>query len=261
MLLSHFAYSIWVFATALEVLACSLAIHRGLWRRLPIFTGYLTLLVVNECIWWPAYHLLDLHAKFTFTIYWSLQAALLIARGAVIAEICWRLLRDYSGIWRIAREALLIVGTVLVLLAVPRWNQKGPRLTLMVLSGERGLEFAVVVIMLVGLAFCRYYRIRIERPIPLILWGLCLYSAVQIVNNGLLEVWRSNYFTRWNDIRGATFQVATVLWCAALWKPLPETQSQPALLKPDVYLQVSPEMNHRLRELNQKLQEMWKWMP
>jgi hypothetical protein len=132
---------------------------------------------------------------------------------------------------------------------------------LMVLSGERGLEFAVVVIILIGLAFCRYYQIRIERPVPLLLLGLGLYSAIQIVNNGLLEVWRSNYFARWNDIRGATFELATVLWCVSLWKPLPAAQSAPALLEANVYLQASPEMNDRLRELNQKLQEMWKWMP
>jgi hypothetical protein len=261
MLLSPFAYANWVVETALEVFACSLALHRGLARRLPIFTGYLILLVLYQCIWWPAYHLLDLRSTVAFSIYWGVQVALLIARGAVIAEICWRLLRDYSGIWRLARQALSIAGAILVLLAIPRWNQRGPRLTLMVLSAERGLEFAVVVIILLGLAFCRYYQIRIERPIPLLLLGLGMYSAIQIINNVLLELWRSNYFARWNDIRGASSELAIVLWCVALWKPLPAARSAPALLEAGIYLRVSPEMNDRLRELNKKLQEMWKWMP
>jgi hypothetical protein len=261
MLLSPLTYTNWVFGTALEVFACSLALYRGLFRRLPIFTGYLILLVIYDCSWWLVYHLLDLHSKVAFFIYWGLQAALLIARGAVIAEICWRLLRDYSGIWRLARQALSIAGAILVLLAIPRWNQRGPRLTLMVLSGERGLQFAVVVVIIIGLAFCRYYQIRIERPIPLLLLGFGMYSAIQIVNNAFLEVWRSNYFARWNGIRSASFEMATVFWCVALWKPLPAARSAPALLEPEVYLQISPEMNGRLRELNQKLQEMWKWMP
>lgn len=261
MLTSSFTYTNWVLVIALEVVTCCLALHRGLSHRLPIFTTYLMLLVLNEFIWWPAYHLLDLRSKMAFFIYWGLQAILLIARGAVIVEICWRLLRDYSGIWRLARQALTIAGVILVLLAIPRWNQRGSRLSLTVLSGERGLEFAVVMILLIGLALCRYYQIRIEPPVPMILLGLGMYSAVQIINNGLLEAWKSNYFARWNDVRGATFELAILFWCVALWKPLPATRLAPSLLSPEVYWQVSPEMNDQLRELNQKLQEIWKWMP
>ncbi|MGH9701830.1 MAG: hypothetical protein ACRD4K_00525 [Candidatus Acidiferrales bacterium] len=261
MLLSPFGYTNWVFITALEVLTCCLALYRGLFHRLPIFTTYLVLLVLNECIWWPAYHLLDVRSNMAFFIYWVLQAILLMARGAVIAEICWKLLRDYSGIWRLARQALTIAAVILVLLAIPRWNQRGPRLSLMVLSGERGLEFAVVVILLIGLSFCRYYRIHIEIPFPLILLGLGIYSAMQVVNNALLEVWKGSYFEQWNTVRGASFEFAIILWSIALRKPLPEIRRAPALLSPEVYLQVSPEMNQQLRELNQRLQEMWKWMP
>jgi len=49
-----------------------------------------------------------------------------------------------------------------------------------------------------------------------------------------------------------------VFWWLALRKPLPTPAPAPALLSQQVYDEVSPQVNERLRALNQRLLEMFK---
>jgi hypothetical protein len=256
--LTSFQYATWGLATALEVLLCLLALRHGLARRLPVFTAYLFLLVVREVAWWNVYRIFGPQSRIAFVSYWAMQAVMLVARGGVIAEICWRLLNPYIGVWRVARQVLLAACAVLVAVALLRARLSGPKIAPIVLAGERGLEFAVVGILLFGLAFSRYYQVRIDRPIALVALGLGLYSAIQIVNNSLLQAWKQAYFFRWDEVRILSFQLAMVIWCIALWKPLAAEQAAPSLLEPKIYGEVVPVVNLRLDALNSKLQEMLK---
>jgi hypothetical protein len=248
----------WVLGIFLNVSLCVLAVRHGLFYRLPSFAVYLFLLVVREAAWWAVYHVFGPQARIAFVTYWVMQAVMLLARGGVVAEICWRLLNPYTGVWRVARQVLLATCAVLVAVALLRARLSGPKIAPIVLAGERGLEFAVVGILLFGLAFSRYYQVRIDRPISLVALGLGLYSAIQIVNNSLLQVWKQAYFFRWDEVRILSFQLAMVIWCVALWKPLAAEQAAPPLLEPHVYGEVVPVVNLRLDALNSKLQEMLK---
>ena len=256
--LTSFQYATWGLATALEVLLCLLAFRQGLARRLPVFTSYLVLLVVREAAWWAVYHQFGAQSRIAFVLYWAMQAVMVMARGAVIAEICWQLLNRHIGVWRVARQILLIIGSVLVAVAFVGARLSGPKIALIVLAGERGLEFAVVGILLFGLAFSRYYQVEINRPISLVALGLGFYSAIQLVNNSLLQAWKQAYFIRWDEVRIFSFQLAMVIWCVSLWKPLAAEQAAPSLLEPHVYGELMPVVNLRLDALNSKLQEMLK---
>ncbi len=254
----------WFLALLLEFLVCLMAIRRDLFRRLPFFTSYLVLVVAVELIRWVSYDLAGTTSREFFVTYWGTQTILLLARSAVIGEICWSLLRPYRGVWKVARGFLLAVAGFLVLAAILNTHANGYRVSSLkgvfslIVTAERGLEFAVVGILLVGLAFCRYYRIRIPSPIALIALGLGFYSTIQIANNAFLNPWLRGFFPWWNQIRAASFNVATVMWYLAVRKPLWEPTQAPALLDASVYDEVAPQMTLRLRQLNARLGEMLK---
>lgn len=248
----------WWAGLSLEALVCLLALYRGLFRRLPLFTIYLTLLVISEAGGWLAYRFLGRESAATFKIYWILQAMLLLARGAVIAEICRRVLGPYPGIWKLCRGFLVAIGAFLVVAAAIAAHRSGTYITPIVLTAERGLELAIIGILLFALVFCRYYRIRVEPFVALIALGLGLYSAVQVANNTILNQWLSAYFNGWGQVRLFSFKLATLLWFLALRKPLPEAQKAPVLLDQETYNELEPQVSFRLRQLNARLSEMLK---
>jgi hypothetical protein len=258
MYLTALDYAEWSATTLLEVFLCNLALRHGLFHRLPYFTTYSLLLVSREVIWWVAYHLLNPLSPVTLTLYWSMQAVLLAARGAVIAEICWRLLVPYPGIWKLCRSFMIVIAAILITTAAVAAHRNGPEFARVVLTAERGLELVIVGILLFGLAFCRHYGLKIESPIPLVALGLGLYSAIQVANNTFFQALHGGYFDLWSAVRHVSFGLALVAWCIALWRPLPAPRPAPVLFEREVYDQIAPQMSSRLRELNARLSEMLK---
>ena len=237
---------------------CALAFRRGLFRRLLFLAIYLSLLITREAIWFAAYHLLDPSSTAVLALYWIMQAVLLVARGAAVAEICWRLLAPYEGVWRLCRSFLVVIAGILIATAAAAAHGNGPELDPVVLTAERGLELAVVGILVFALVFCRHYSVKIEPPIPLVALGLGLYSAIQVANNTFFQELYGWQLMFWSAVRHVSFDLALVAWCVALWKPLPAPEPAPALLEREVYDNIAPQVSSRLRELNARLLEMLK---
>lgn len=72
-----------------------------------------------------------------------------------------------------------------------------------------------------------------------------------------LLLWREYY--HWGStVKMISFQVALLIWIAALRKPIPQAgQTQPLLLQ-QVYDELAPQTNLRLRLLNDRLLEIFK---
>lgn len=179
-----------------------------------------------------------------------MQTILLLARVAMVIEIFRRALGHYSGLWRLCRSILAVIAVVLVLAAAYQAQKSAPRIAAVALTTERGLELAIVGILLFAVVICRYYH--------WIALGIGLNSAVQVANNSLLQKWLPEYFRAWSSIRLLWFQIVTALWCAILWKPLLAPRAAPALFEREVYDELSPEVSRKLREMNSKLAEMLK---
>jgi hypothetical protein len=62
----------------------------------------------------------------------------------------------------------------------------------------------------------------------------------------------------WREVRGDSFILAELVWLAALWKPQQKLQSVPELLDSRVYTEITTVVNVRLRELNDRLEDIWK---
>jgi hypothetical protein len=248
----------WTAGAFLELAVFMLAIRRKLYQKHPLLTIYLCLLIVEQVVMTTVYAAVGIRPYVTFYTFWALQCLLVLWRGASVYELCRVLLAPFAGVWRICRSFLLLIAMVLGVTAYFAASESGPRVSSIVSTAERGLELAIVGILLFGLAFCRYYQIRIERYILWIGLGFGFYSAVQVVNNTFLRHFLLSYFPLWNGLRVLSFNISTVLWCFALWKPLPVPTLEPAMLGYGTYEALAPHMTSRLRTLNSRLLEMWK---
>ena len=180
------------------------------------------------------------------------------ARGLVVAEVCRSSLRAYRGIWALAWRLLSGIALLLLLNAVLEAYGKAYWIAPFILTAKRGLELAAAAILLSLLIISGYYRIRLEHMQRMIALGVGFYSTVQALNDSFMREWLAQYLHWWNGIRLLSFQLALLIWLLALRKPLPDAAPAPALLPQRVYDELSPQVNYRLRALNQRLLEMLK---
>ncbi|HKW87332.1 MAG TPA: hypothetical protein VJN21_01095 [Candidatus Acidoferrales bacterium] len=190
--------------------------------------------------------------------FWALQVLLVMLRGSAVYEVCKVLLSPFAGVWKTGRSLLILIGAGLTLVAIVATSQTGPRISAIISTADRGLELAIVGILLFGLAFCRYYHLPIERYLAGIGLGFGFYSGVQVLSSTFLHELMLSYFPIWRYLFVFSFNIATLLWCVALWKPLPALRPAIGVLGPTQYEALAPEVALRLRELNARLQEMWK---
>lgn len=256
--LSFFASVQWAATALIEILVLALALRHKLFRRLPLFTLYLCILVANEAITWTTYRIYGIASPHSFYVYWTMQVFQIAARALAVYDICRALLEAYTGVWKMCRPLLVLLAAVLVVSATISTDKSKYHVASTILTGERGLELTVVCILIFGLIFCRYYGVDIEHHVSWIALGLGFYSAVQVASNTLFQHSVIGHFAAWQDFRHASFNIATVFWVVALWKPLPARQPAPILLAPGEYDRFAPQMTLRLRELNGRLREMWK---
>lgn len=251
--LGNLKYALWVGGTALELLVCVLAFYRRLYLRLPIFTVYLLLVLVHEpASWWVHFHFGEFSGAY-FTSYWLMQALLLAARGMVTAELCRVVLRPYLGVWRLARLVLGAAAGVLVLYSGLQASQRTARLNTFVLTAERGLEFTIVVTLIILLGVSRYYGVSLDRLIVSVALGLSLYSCSAILNNSILSEWLSGWFRAYDFFRRTTFHAALLVWIQALLQPLPRPEAAPAMLGAEQYLRLAPVVSEKMRQMNDRL--------
>ena len=243
-------------ATLLEVSVAILAVRHGLFRRLPVFTTYLFAVVLTEFIRLGLIAKIGFGSKTYFWTYWLTQAVLIGLRGIVVAEICRKVLGHNIGIWHLCRIILCgVAGILFANAAVAAWHNQN-HVTVLITILERDLELAILGTLIFAFMFTRYYMIRVDRLITLVSVGLLFYSAVQVANHEIISVFRAGFYPLYAQIVVNSFAISMLIWLAAVWKPVPAEAPATAMLGPQVYGQVMPEVNLRLRELNSRLLEI-----
>jgi hypothetical protein len=248
----------WEIGALLEATVLFLALRRRLFERQPLLTIYLGLIVFNEFIVAIVYGAFGIRSYVSFYTFWGLQALLVSSRGSAVYEVCRLLLAPFAGVWRLSRNVLLLIAAILTITAIFAAAQSGPRFSAIISTASRGLELAIVGILTLGLTICRYYRVRVPGYLIWICLGFGFYATMQVVNDTFLRQWLLGYFPIWQQLWVLSFDIAVLMWCVALWKPLPALQRAPATLEPVVYETLGPQVTSRLRELNSRLLEMWK---
>jgi hypothetical protein len=87
--------------------------------------------------------------------------------------------------------------------------------------------------------------------------GLCLYSCFGAVNNTILDRYLYSYQELWIILGMLSFLASLMVWTWALRSPQSVSRREEALLAPGIYESLAPQINLRLRTLNDRLSQFW----
>jgi hypothetical protein len=246
----------WTLGLCLDIVVAIFAVRGGLFKRLPVFTCYLILVLLCDLASTLSRVIFEPRSAPVFYEYWGGQAIMIGMRAAAVGEICFRLLGPYLGIWRLWR--LFLAGVALFLLVSAAYSASGQQhsMTIFITVLQRGLELAIAGTLAFAFVFAKYYRLKVERFMLLIIGGLLLYSAVQIGNSQFMSSSRGLYYEFYAGLSLVAFNLASLIWLAAVWKPVPALAPVVAAMNVEAFGASRVEVNARLRELNARLSEI-----
>jgi len=252
----------------LSIWTCSILVQSGIFvllfakghsRKLPVFTSYIALNLGQALFLYVLYIHSDWNAHTTSVLAWTSQALILPARALAVAEILRKVLEHYSGIWALSWRLLAVAYVLVVSYAVV---EAGTDTHWILLILDRGFHLSSAVVLVLGLWLIAHYSVPVEPLYKSLLLGLGVYSCVVVVSNtigqALFLARYPHYQDVWNFITVLAFLGVLLAWIAALRRPLPTLERKPNLLPVSVYGQLSPQINLRLRLLNEQLGQFWK---
>jgi hypothetical protein len=252
--IAPFERVLWGITVFLKAGLLVLLLYRKNHRVFPFFFAYALCSFLQSMVLIASYSIWDFNSTISRQIAWSTQSFVLAARTLAVAQICQRVLEKYRGVWSLASR-LLVATPVLVLLF--SWTVAKGSWQFAVLNAHRGLELALASVIVILFLFTRYYRIAVEAAVRALAVGLFLYSCFFVLNDTILEVWMHNYSTLWNLLGTLSFLASLLLWSWGLRERQPETTFEPEMLSDDIYRTVGPEINERLKALNEHLGHFW----
>src|SRR5260370_32455724 len=245
----------WAVNTATGVILLLLLAVRKNYRVYPAFTVYIFVNVAVATSLFFIYRLWGFSSTASWRFAWVTQAVTVCTRALAVAEICRHFLSRYPGIWALARRILLVcAGLVLLysgLAARHQWELVLP-------SADRGLELSIAAVIVTLFLFTRYYDLRPGHTDRSLAIGLCLYSCFRALNDTILERYLYGYYTLWNLLEMLAFFASLSVWSWALRKSHTETTPDEKLLPQGVYQSFTPQINLRLRSLNEHLSRILK---
>jgi uncharacterized SAM-binding protein YcdF (DUF218 family) len=248
---------LWWLGIGLKILLCFLVFYRRLYRRLPFFSFYAALLVVEVIVVWWVYREWGYRSLPAWYTYWLALAVVLFARALVVGELCWTSLRTYPAIWPWVRRLLSPIALVaLSYAAVTALRTSSSPLAAFVLASERALEIAFAVILVAFVGFgARYLAVLgpVERNIVI---GLGVYSGFQVINNTFMQEWMSRYFHWWVSMRVIAFDMAMLVWIVPLRKTLPPAETGRALISERAAIRLLRELLASMREITEELKRI-----
>ncbi len=258
---------------------CGFVLIRRTHKILPYFSSYAVVLLLSGIATGYVYCHFGFRSTTSYDVYWTSSLLNVIVRSFAIAELCRYGLSAYRGIWALICGVLTFLA--LAFLAHAAWDAWGQpnRLAIYGLTLQRDLDLASVTILAVLLLLRHYYGIELDSLQRAIAVGIFFFCTVDLVNNSILRnlyagylfFWFSTYYKSFwpalkpqidslNDVYGTisifSSMIAIGIWCFALRKPLPEPSKAPVLLPVEVYQELSPMLNLRLRSFNDRLVEM-----
>jgi hypothetical protein len=244
----------WAATTASELVLLICLFRRRFQSTHRLFLTYVTIAILQSAFAVTIYLNTDFNSPFTRNIIWSSQAFVLIARSAAVFEMAHRILARYLGIWSLALRTLGIV-VVLVLCYSALFSDKN--WSVFILNMDRSMELAIAAFIVTLLLFARYYALPIHPVDRALSIGFCLYSSFYVINDSLLEKWLMAYSELWNFLSILSFLASILIWVQAVWVYRPQ-EVKPAgnAVAPGLYERISPELNLRLRLLNEQLMQL-----
>ncbi len=252
---ARFQQAIWAVNTATSVFLLVLLVLRKNYRKYPVFTFYIFVNLALSISLFTIYRQWGFHSKASWFFAWGMTAVVICARALAVAELCRHILARYRGIWAFARRILLgSAGLVLLYSGVAARHQWKLALP----SAERGLELAIAAVIVLLFVFARYYEVHHNGTDRSLAIGFCLYSCFRALSDTILERYLDDFATLWSLLGMLAFFASLFLWCWALRKSQTEAATEEYFLPAGAYQILTPQINLRLRSLNEQLSKIWK---
>ena len=244
----------WAITVLLEVVLFFYLLRKRLYRSHPAFFVYvLSTILQNACVMFAHRHWGSQSIQ-SWNIGWGSQAVVLCARWFAVAEIARKIFSRYSGIWKLASGILFAVGLGVLGYSIA-WH--GVRLQGIVLSADRAVEFSLGSFIVGTFLFAHYYRLTIANLERRLAIGFCLYSASWVISDSFYEYWRSSFGGLWNFLEILAFLASLLLWITAVRSATEPCEEEVQLVvPPEVYEQLSQELNSRLQLLDNRLNNL-----
>jgi hypothetical protein len=251
---------LWASSALVQLIALILLFAKGSFRKLPFFTVYVALNLCQAGFLVVVYSVWGSDSPTGKILAWCSECVTLLAQALATTEILKATLRPYQGIWGLVWRALAFTSAIVVLLVA--LATRGDWVDAKWFELNRGYHLTFAAAVIVCLLLVRYYSIQVPAAYKMILGGFCLYSCTEILIHSVLQsVVKKAFYTYepiWQSSTMLSFLVVLFIWVAALWKPLPVEVRQAAPPSDSIYQRLSPEINERLREINEKLLRLWK---
>lgn len=252
---------VWAASVFLQLALFALLFLKGNFRKLPVLTLYVATNLGQAA--YAAYVLYVYpNPKLSLQTYnllaWLTEGITLVFQALAASEAIHLLLRPYRGIWGMTWRTLAFLSATLVAYVAKHTagNYKWA-----LLEADRGYHLIFAVAVIVCFLLVRYYNIAVPAPIKMLLGGFCFYSCAMILANTVFQdmLYRkvSDYEPIWQFASVFSFALVQLVWLGALRKPLPANQ-RPVIPSDGLYDELSPEIDERLRLLNDKLVRIWK---
>jgi hypothetical protein len=272
---------LWWATLGFELMLFILVYLRGVRWRMPFFTAYAALLVIGTLAMQAIYLRFGFRSVIYYYTVWFTIGLDVLARSLVILELCRYGLQAYRGVWALAWRILIVLAFFLLAhAALDAWGQPD-RIVIYGLTIERDVDISAIGLLIVLVIIRKYYGLSLDPLQRRIAEGMLFLCVVNIANNTVVRgLFTGNLFTWfstdhvglwptmrpqierinewWNTIRLSAFIISMSIWCYALRKPLPSVAKEPVLLPAEVYNELSPAVNLRLRAFNDRLLGMLK---
>jgi hypothetical protein len=251
---------LWGISAAAQAGLCAVLLTRGNFRKIPIFTAYAAANLCQAILIFMVYEGIGFRPQSSIALAWSSQACIQILRAAATTEALRQVLRPFQGIWGLGWRTLALAFGVIFLVAV---FDSGRNISWAVLLMDRGFHLAFAIALVACLLLVHYYTVPVPSAYKALLGGFCFYSCAVVLANtlgGVLFLRRdANFQAIWQSVTMCPFIAVLLVWAFALRKPLPDPMQGIELQQPKtLYWEVSPQINERLRLLNEQLNRLWK---
>jgi len=250
---------IWACSTLVQLIVLVLLFLKGNSGRVPFFTAYMALNVCQAGFLLVLYFIPGTSSATTFALAWVSECVTLVAQALATTEILGITLKPYPGIWGLGWRALASTSVLVVMFVAltSRGQNAGERL----FELNRGYHLTFATAVIACLLLVRYYSIRVPSAYKMILGGFCLNSCVEVLIYTFIQFLFHKGFevhqATWQFLTTLSFVAALVIWMVAVRKPFPAEDRQIASVSDSEYQRLSPEINERLRQLNERLLRLW----
>jgi hypothetical protein len=245
----------WGLSILLRAFLLCLLLFRGNIRSFPLFAAYLVASIAKGLLTIFAYDVWGMKSLNTYWVAWGSQALVISTRALAVAELCWLLLGRYRGIWSFTWRILLTCAGIIFLYSAifsdRTWEGA-------IIGAERSLELAMASVIVLLFVFLRHYEVVLESSLRSLAVGFCVYSCIVVLNFTILQRFMDAYVPVWNLLEVFSYLACLLAWTWALRKRVPRPIFEPALVSNSVYREISPEINARLRALNDQLSQFWR---